>query len=152
MSKKLSKTARIWLIILCVIMITGAIFCTVWYTVPVDVLSKLDKFLDKSDEFYFSNNGRKYQISSEDLREIFHEELKDIKWVNAGLSDVTRLGDFLYIKYDEENKPFDKVIFRVGKVYIGHMVYKAKIEDIGWLTLLHKALDKAVDISGKPLV
>lgn len=57
----------------------------------------------------------------------------------------------LYIKYDEENKPFDKVIFRVGKVYVGHMVYKAKIEDIGWLTLLHKALDKAVDISGKPL-
>lgn len=127
------------------------IFCTVWYTVPVVVLSKLDKFLDKSDEFYFRNNGRKYQISSEDLREIFHEELKDIKWVNTGISDVTRLGDFLYIKYDEENKPFDKVIFRVGKVYVGHMVYKAKIEDIGWLTLLHKALDMAVDISGKPL-
>lgn len=67
MSKELSKTAKIWLIVLCVIMITGAIFCTVWYTVPVDVLSKLDKFLDKSDEFYFRNNGRKYQISSEDL-------------------------------------------------------------------------------------
>lgn len=151
MSKKLSKTAKIWLIILYVIMITGTIFCTVWYTVPVDVLSKLDKFLYKSDVFYFRNKGRKYQISSEDLREVFHEELKDIKWVNTGLSDVTRLGDFLYITYDEENKPFDKLIFRVGKVYIGHMVYKAKIEDVGWIPLLHKALDKAVDISGKPL-
>lgn len=151
MSKKLSKTAKIWLIVLCVIMITGAIFCTVWYTVPVDVLSKLDKFLDKSDEFYFRNKGRKYQISSEDLREIFHEELKDIKWVNTGLSDVTRLGDFFRLTYDEENKPLDWVFFRIGKVYIGHMVYKAKIEDVGWIPLLHKALDKAIDISGKPL-
>lgn len=58
---------------------------------------------------------------------------------------------FFRLTYDEENKPLDWVFFRVGKVYIGHMVYKAKIEDVGWIPLLHKALDKAVDISGKPL-
>lgn len=58
----MNKTLKIWIIVISVIAFCGALFNTIWYTAPVDVNSKLEKFLDKADAFTFFRRGRTYSI------------------------------------------------------------------------------------------
>lgn len=147
----MNKTLKIWIIVLAVIAFCGALFCTIWYTVPVDVNSKLDKFLSKADVFYFWNKGRKYSITSEELKSIFNDELKDVKFINSsGIEYADVLGEFLFINYQSVKFTLPRGIeFKGEKVFIDYMVYISDREDLDSI-ILKKVKEKAVNITPPP--
>lgn len=147
----MNKTLKTWIIVIAVIAFCGALFCAIWYTVPVDVNSKLDKFLSKADVFYFRSKGKNYSITSEELKTIFNDELKDVKYKNSsGIEYATVLGEFLLINYHSEKFTLPRSIdFRNEKVFIDNMVYLSDKENLG-LKIRDRIMEKAIDITPPP--
>lgn len=148
----MNKTLKIWIIVISVIAFCGALFCTIWYTVPVDVNSKIEKFLDKANEFTFFRRGRTYSISRSELEEILVNELKDVKYKNSSnVSKIGILGESLSIRYDnKKGLNYPRILnFDSQKVTIGFMVYISDKEDLESI-ILEKVMKKAVNITPPP--
>lgn len=102
-----------------------AIFCSIWYTVPVNVNAKLDKIASNAETFSTSKLGVGYKISSEDLTQIFDEELKGVKYFNSSgiVESIYYLRDSLFLRYGDNDSKHIKI--DGDKIFIGVMCYRA---------------------------
>lgn len=127
--------------VLSTLVLFTAIFCAVWYTVPVNVNVKLDKIVSSEDTFRTSRLGIGYKISSEDLAQIFNEELKGVKYVNSSgiVESINYLRDSLFLRYGDNDSKHIKI--DGDKVFIGVMCYRADTELQSRIS--HKIFEKA---------
>lgn len=125
---RMEKKTLIIISVLTALVLFTAIFCAVWYTVPVDVNAKLDKIVSNADAFSTSRLGVGYKISSEDLAQIFNEELKDVSYVNSSgiVESIYYLRESLILRYGDNDSKNIKI--DGDKIFIGVMCYRADTE------------------------
>lgn len=125
---RMEKKTLIIISVLSALVLFTAIFCAVWYTVPVDVNAKLDKIVSNADTFSTSSLGVGYKISSEDLAQIFNEELKDVSYVNSSgiVESIYYLRESLILRYGDNDSKNIKI--DGDKIFIGVMCYRADAE------------------------
>lgn len=138
---KIEKKTLIIICVLSALVVFTAIFCAVWYTVPVNVNAKLDKIVSSANTFSTSKLGVGYKISSEDLAQIFDEELKDVKYVNSSgiVESINYLRDSLFLRYGDNDSKYIKI--DGDKIFIGVMCYRADKEL--QTRISHKIFEKA---------
>lgn len=125
---RIEKKTLIIISVLSALVLFTAIFCSIWYTVPVNVNAKLDKIVSNADTFSTSRLGVGYKISSEDLAQIFDEELKGVKYVNSSgiVESINYLRDSLFLRYGDNDSKYIKI--DGDKIFIGVMCYRADTE------------------------
>lgn len=125
---KMEKNTIIIISILSALVLFTAVFCSIWYTVPVDVNTKIEKIISNVDTFSTSRLGVGYKISSEDLAQIFSEELKNVRFTNSSgiVESIYYLRDSISLRYGENDSKFIKI--DENKIFIGVMCYRADIE------------------------
>lgn len=125
---KMEKNTIIIISILSALVLFTAIFCSIWYTVPVDVNTKLEKIVSNVDTFSTSRFGIGYNISGEDLAQIFSEELKNVRFTNSSgiVETIYYLRDSISLRYGNNNTKYIKI--DENKIFIGVMCYRADIE------------------------
>lgn len=125
---RIEKKTLIIISILSALVLFTAIFCSIWYTVPVDINAKLDKIVSNADTFSTSRLGVGYKISSEDLAQIFNEELKDVSYVNSSgiVESVYYLRESLILRYGDNDSKCIKI--DGDKIFFGVMCYRADTE------------------------
>lgn len=125
---KIEKKTLIIISVLSALVLFTAIFCSIWYTVPVNVNANLDKIVSNADTFSTSRLGVGYKISSEDLAQIFNEELKDVSYVNSSgiVESIYYLRESLILRYGDNDSKYIKI--DGDKIFIGVMCYRADTE------------------------
>lgn len=125
---RMEKKTLIIISVLSALVLFTAIFCSIWYTVPVNVNAKLDKIVSNADTFSTSRLGVGYKISSEDLAQIFNEELKDVSYVNSSgiVESIYYLRESLILRYGDNDSKNIKI--DGDKIFIGVMCYRADAE------------------------
>lgn len=125
---RIEKKTLIIISVLTALVLFTAIFCSIWYTVPVNVNAKLDKIVSNADTFSTSRLGVGYKISSKDLTQIFDEELKGVKYVNSSgiVESIYYLRESLILRYGDNDSKNIKI--DGDKIFIGVMCYRADAE------------------------
>lgn len=138
---RIEKKTLIIISVLSALVLFTAIFCSIWYTVPVNVNAKLDKIVSNANAFSTSRLGVGYKISSEDLAQIFDEELKGVKYVNSSgiVESINYLRDSLFLRYGDNDSKYIKI--DGDKIFIEVMCYRADAELQSRLS--HKIFEKA---------
>lgn len=124
----MEKNTIIIISILSAIVLFTAVFCSIWYTVPVDVNTKIEKIISNTDTFTTSKLGVGYEISSEELAQIFSEELKNVRFTNSSgiVETIYYLRDSISLRYGNNNTKYIKI--DDDKIFIGAMCYRADTE------------------------